>query len=158
MERWYDVPGNIDDYVYVSQLLQAEGMRMAMEAHRREMPYSMGTLYWQLNDCWPVVSWSGLDYYGNKKALHYAAKRAFEDILIAVDREGDQMEVYLVSDDHKTINADLVLQIMDMEGNIKFEQKQKAKLKYGTSQIAMKFNISEILKKKIQRIYSYLLN
>jgi len=78
MKREFPKPRDLRQLIYFSQLLQAEGMRTAIEAHRRAKPYCMGSLYWQLNDCWPVVSWSGLDYYGNWKALHYFVKRAFE--------------------------------------------------------------------------------
>ena len=64
-------------FVYASQILQANGMRIGLEAHRRNQPYCMGTLYWQLNDCWPVASWSSRDYFGNWKALHYTAQDVF---------------------------------------------------------------------------------
>ena len=61
MERDYPVPQNDEDYVYLSQLVQANGIVMGIEAQRRAKPYNMGTLYWQLNDCWPAVSWSSID-------------------------------------------------------------------------------------------------
>ena len=61
--------------------MQAEAIRFAVEAHRRNMPYCMGTLYWQFNDCWPVISWSSIDYGGNWKALHYAARKFFSPLL-----------------------------------------------------------------------------
>src|SRR5690606_7102848 len=57
MQRDYKIPAKFEDYTYVSQLLQARGMKIAIEEHRRAMPYCMGPIYWQLNDCWPVVSW-----------------------------------------------------------------------------------------------------
>jgi len=57
MARDYKVPTSLEDFAYVSQLLQAEGMKIALEAHRSARPYCMGSLYWQLNDCWPVTSW-----------------------------------------------------------------------------------------------------
>jgi len=65
MGRQYKIPENFEHFGYVSQLVQGYGMLTAIEAHRRNKPWCMGTLYWQLNDCWPVISWSGLDYYGN---------------------------------------------------------------------------------------------
>ncbi|MDO4757175.1 MAG: glycoside hydrolase family 2 protein, partial [Parabacteroides sp.] len=71
MERDYVVPEKFEDFVYVGMVMQGVGMRRAFDAHRRNKPYCMGTLYWQLNDNWPVVSWSGRDYYGNWKALYY---------------------------------------------------------------------------------------
>ena len=62
MEEDYIIPDDFEEFLYVSQLLQAESIKMAIESHRAERPYCMGSLYWQLNDCWPVASWSGIDY------------------------------------------------------------------------------------------------
>lgn len=98
MERDYRLPQSFEDFVYVGLVLQGQGIRHGLEAHRRMRPYCMGTLYWQLNDSWPVVSWSGIDYYGNWKALHYQARRAFEPVLINTIQEGDSLAVYLLSD------------------------------------------------------------
>ncbi|MDZ7725276.1 MAG: hypothetical protein U5R06_21280 [candidate division KSB1 bacterium] len=69
MQRHYKQPRDFESYLYVSQLLQAKAVEMAVDAHRRNKPFCMGTLYWQLNDCWPVTSWSSVDYYGNWKVL-----------------------------------------------------------------------------------------
>ena len=68
---------NLEDYAYVSQLLQAWGVGYGIYQHISRQPHCMGTLYWQLNDCWPVASWSSIDYYGNWKALHYRAQALF---------------------------------------------------------------------------------
>ena len=84
LERDYKYPKNFEDYIYVSQLLQARAMKIAIEAHRSAMPYCMGSLYWQLNDCWPVTSWSSTDYYGRWKALQFQVKRSFEPKLIVI--------------------------------------------------------------------------
>ena len=84
MEWDYKVPSNFEDFLYMSQVLQARGVKMAIEAHRGAMPYCMGTMYWQINDCWPVASWSSNDYYHKWKALHYAVKNAYEPILLTV--------------------------------------------------------------------------
>ena len=98
MERDYIIPEKFKDFVYVGLVLQGQGMRHGLEAHRRNRPYCMGTLYWQLNDSWPVVSWSSIDYYGNWKALHYQAKRAFAPILINPIQQNDSLNIYLISD------------------------------------------------------------
>ena len=98
MERDYIIPEKFEDFVYVGLVLQGQGMRHGLEAHRRNRPYCMGTLYWQLNDSWPVVSWSSIDYYGNWKALHYQAKRVFAPILINPIRQNDSLNIYLISD------------------------------------------------------------
>lgn len=70
---------SLEDYCYVSQLLQAWGTGYAILQHLLAQPRCMGTLYWQLNDCWPVASWSSIDYYGNWKALHYRAKALYDE-------------------------------------------------------------------------------
>ena len=98
MKRDYIVPKDFVKYNYVSQLLQARGMQIAIEAHRRAKPYNMGTLYWQLNDCWPVVSWSSIDYLGNWKALHYQVKRSFENQVILTEEKDGMLNFYGIND------------------------------------------------------------
>lgn len=100
-------------------VLQGVGVRQGLEAHRRNRPYCMGTLYWQLNDSWPVVSWSSIDYYGNWKALHYQAKRAFAPVLVDAVKEGEDLNIYVMSD---KLEADkevtLLLRVMDFNGKV----------------------------------------
>ena len=67
----------------MSQILQSDGIRTAIEAHRRNKNQCMGSLYWQLNDCWPGASWSSIDYYGKWKALHYNIKKAFSPVIVS---------------------------------------------------------------------------
>ena len=85
MEREYRIPSGIENYIYVSQLLQAYGIKKAIDAHRKTGSHCMGTLYWQLNDCWPVVSWSSVDWYDRWKALHYFVKKAYQDTVIRIN-------------------------------------------------------------------------
>ena len=118
MERDYVVPKDFEDYLYVSQLLQARGMKIAIEAHRRAKPYCMGTLFWQLNDCWPVTSWSSLDYYGNWKAFHYQAKRSFENLLISVADENEKFKVYLINDNFESSSGKLELELLSFDGKL----------------------------------------
>jgi beta-mannosidase len=118
MERDYDVPKNLNDFAYVSQLLQASGMKLAIEAQRAAKPYTMGSLYWQLNDCWPVSSWSGIDYYGKPKALHFAVKRAFKPVLISVKQEADGFKTTLVSDLLKPISGRIEIEVVDFSGKL----------------------------------------
>ena len=116
MERDYVVPKDFENYLYVSQLLQARGMKIAIEAHRRAKSYCMGTLYWQFNDCWPVSSWSSLDYYGNWKAFHYQAKRSFENLLFSIEEGNDSYRIYIVNDDLKQYSGELVIDLIDFNG------------------------------------------
>jgi beta-mannosidase len=80
MFRYFRFPITFPDFVYVSQIQQGLAMRTAVEYWRSLKPHCMGTLYWQLNDTWPVASWSGLDHGGGWKALHYMARRFFEPV------------------------------------------------------------------------------
>ncbi len=117
MERDYVVPERFEDFVYVGLVMQGRGMRHCFEAHRRNRPYCMGSLYWQLNDSWPAVSWSGIDYFGNWKALHYQARRAFAPMIVNPVQEGDSLNVYLISD--RLEDSDdmmLEMRLMDFNG------------------------------------------
>jgi beta-mannosidase len=116
MARDYRTPANDEDYVYVSQLLQAKGIVMGIEAHRRAKPYNMGTLYWQLNDCWPAISWSSIDYLGNWKALQYKAKNAFENILISSFIENNRIKTFVINDTFDIVYGNLKLKIIDIYG------------------------------------------
>jgi beta-mannosidase len=98
MKRDYPFPIDFEHYIYVSQLLQARSLKIAIEAHRRAKPYCMGSLYWQLNDCWPVTSWSSMDYYNQFKASHYQAKRSFQDIILSIVETDSECLVYAISD------------------------------------------------------------
>lgn len=88
MEQTFLYPNSLDTLIYASQLLQAEAIRYGVEHFRRNRGRCMGTVYWQLNDCWPVASWSSIDYYGRWKALHYYAKRFFAPVLLSCEEEG----------------------------------------------------------------------
>ncbi|WP_353776858.1 glycoside hydrolase family 2 protein [Winogradskyella sp. 3972H.M.0a.05] len=117
MERDFPVPNEPEDYVYMSQLVQAHGITKGIEAHRRAKPYNMGTLYWQLNDCWPAVSWSSIDHFGNWKALHYKAKRSFEDVFVSNTIEDHIIEVFAINDGVEAIESSLELEIRTFEGD-----------------------------------------
>ena len=88
MSATYRYPTSFETLVYASQLLQAEAIRYGVEHFRRNRGRCMGAVVWQLNDCWPVASWSSIDYEGRWKAVHYAAKRFFAPVLISCEEEG----------------------------------------------------------------------
>ena len=116
MARDFPVPTSMEKYNYVSQLLQAHGMKTAIEAHRLAKPYCMGSLYWQLNDCWPVTSWSTLDYYGNWKAAHYQVKESFAPILLAVTENEDGFSIIGSNDNLEAISGTLAVKLIDFSG------------------------------------------
>lgn len=120
--RDYHKPKDFESYIQVSQLLQAEGIQTAIEAHRRAKPYCMGTLFWQLNDCWPVVSWSAIDYYGKKKAVYYRIKNAFQQILPSAVVENGRVKVYVISDNPIPVDAKLSLNLTSFDGKSIFQR------------------------------------
>lgn len=88
MQQIYLYPSDFENVIYASQLLQADAIRYGVEHFRRNRGRCMGAIVWQLNDCWPVVSWSSIDYCGRWKALHYAEKRFFAPLMISCQEEG----------------------------------------------------------------------
>ncbi len=116
MARDFQVPTSLEKYNYVSQLLQARGMKIAIEAHRLAKPYCMGSLYWQLNDCWPVTSWSTLDYYGNWKAAHYQVKESFAPIFFAVTENADGLSIIGSNDNLEAISGTLAVKLITFSG------------------------------------------
>ena len=94
----FRLPKDFDALTYLSMVLQAEGIRYGVEHWRRHPRRVSGTIYWQLNDCWPVASWSSRDYFGRWKALHYAAKRFYAPLMLSVEDEGTWMGVHVTSD------------------------------------------------------------
>jgi beta-mannosidase len=134
MQREYNVPSSFEKLIYTSQVLQAEGMRIGLEAHRRSQPYCMGTLYWQLNDCWPVASWSSIDYYGNWKALHYATKEVFAPLALSLSMDKNNvLQVYAMSELAKDIEDTLEILVYDLEGRQLSSKRQAVKIKANTS-------------------------
>ncbi len=94
----FRLPKDFEALVYLSMVLQAEGIRYGVEHWRRHPRRVSGTLYWQLNDCWPVASWSSIDYFGRWKALHYAARRFYAPLLLSIEDEPSAQSVFVTND------------------------------------------------------------
>lgn len=144
MERDYPVPDNDEDYVYMSQLMQANGMVMGFEAQRRAKPYNMGTLYWQLNDCWPVISWSSIDFLGNWKAMHYKTKKAFKDVLISSKVVNDTLSTYVINDDFAEYKGVLKIKIMDFNGKVLHNVSKPITVTSNSSEIKHELNLTAL--------------
>jgi len=148
MRRDFLVPDSFTMYVYVSQLLQADGIKQAVDAHRRAKPSCMGTLYWQLNDTWPVVSWSSIDYYGKKKALYYAIKRSYTDFFVSPVMSGDTLKVYSTFDEPENQKAYLRVVLADFNGKVLWQQETIHDFPADRTEIFVDTNLSSYLEGK----------
>ncbi|MBO6879868.1 glycoside hydrolase family 2 protein [Winogradskyella sp.] len=144
MQRDFPVPDSPENYVYVSQLLQAYAITKGIEAQRRAKPYNMGTLYWQLNDCWPAISWSSIDFLGNWKALHYKAKRSFENVLISSTIEKHILRTFAVNDILSNVPLNLEFKIIDFEGNIIWNDTVTDILNSNESKLIFALNLNDL--------------
>lgn len=122
MTEDYIIPADFEQFLYVGQLLQAEAIKLAIESHRADMPYCMGSLYWQINDCWPVASWSGIDYYGKWKAMHYFVKEAYKPQMLVVSEQLDSVRISIVSDKEKTGKMTIEILGVDFMGNVLYHE------------------------------------
>ncbi len=114
----YGEPRDFEHFVYLSQVMQAEGIELAALHHRASRPRTMGSLYWQLNDVWPGASWSSIDYYGRWKPLHFHARRFFADIAVAALRRAGETQVTLISDKTVPVAAEWRLRVLDFDGKM----------------------------------------
>ncbi len=146
MERDYAVPKDFENYLYVSQLLQARGMKIAIEAHRLAKPYCMGTLYWQFNDCWPVTSWSSLDYYGNWKAAHYQVKESFAPIFLTVAEKTDGLSIIGCNDNLEVKAGIVTVKLIDFSGKELWTASKECVLDVEKNTMCMQISYAELPK------------
>jgi beta-mannosidase len=112
----FRLPKDFPSLVYLSMVLQSEGIRYGVEHWRRHKERVAGTLYWQLNDCWPVASWASLDYFGRWKALHYAARRFYAPLMLSVDDRGLAEGLYVTSDLGESWEGEIRWSLETLEG------------------------------------------
>jgi beta-mannosidase len=120
MLHQFRLPAGFEAFVYVSQVLQAEAIRYGVEHWRRNRNGNrcMGAVYWQLNDCWPVASWSSIEYNLHWKALHYMARRFFAPILLSVAETGDSAEFHITNDTLEVFTGEVRWSLERLDGNI----------------------------------------
>lgn len=147
MQADYKLPIDFSDFLYLGQVLQAKGIKQAIEAHRRAMPYCMGSLYWQINDCWPVASWSSTDYYHKWKAMHYTVKRAYEKVIVSgVINDKNELNTFVVSDKLSELKGELLVTALNFNGDTINTVKQKACVKANGSTLVGTLLLNDLLK------------
>ncbi|MBW6536809.1 MAG: glycoside hydrolase family 2 protein [Mariniphaga sp.] len=147
----YNRPKDFESFLYVNHVLQAEGIKFGLEGHRRAMPFTMGSLYWQLNDVWPVASWSSTDYYQNWKALQYYVKKGFEQVLVSPYSDDLKLKVGIVNDRLEKVNAQLILKMMDFNGHVIWEIASLVEIPANSSRDYFNENKNEFLYRKDTR-------
>lgn len=123
ISKMYRFPKDFDSLIYLSQLIQAEGIRYGVEHWRRHYGRCMGAIYWQLNDCWPGASWSSIDYSGRWKALHYHSKKFYADVLLSLCETDDDVSIHLTNDTLATYTGMVLWKLIDFNGKVLEEGK-----------------------------------
>ncbi len=122
MAQYYKYPTDFETVIYATQLMQARAIRTAVEHFRRNRGRCMGSIYWQLNDCWPVASWASIDYAGRPKALYYASKKFFAPILLSANASGSGVTFHISSESQKPFVGKVVLRLKDTSLNLLSEK------------------------------------
>ncbi|RXR03542.1 beta-mannosidase [Pseudoxanthomonas composti] len=146
IEREYGTPRDFADFVYLSQVMQADGIELAALHHRASRPYTMGSLYWQLNDVWQGASWSSVDYRGRWKALHFHARRFFADLAVAALRSEGVTRLTLLSDRDTALPLQWRLRVMDVDGRVLREQRHEVQLAAQSAMQVAQFSDAQLLK------------
>jgi beta-mannosidase len=142
--RYFRVPESFENFVYLSQVQQALAIKTAVEYWRHLRPLCMGTLYWQLNDNWPVCSWSSVEYDGSWKLLHYAARRFFAPTLLAAQLTEGRIEVWLTNDRREEVRQEAAIRLLDFEGKVLREEALSARAPAGSARLLKSYALSDL--------------
>jgi len=139
------LPGDLDEYIDFSMMAQAEGLKFGVEHFRRRFPHCAGSLVWQLNDCWPVLSWSVLDYYGFGKAGYYYLTRAFAPVIASFALlDSGAVELWLTSNSLEWINDDVVVQLGLFGGEVVWRERLAVSVPANTSTVAKGWSADQV--------------
>ena len=120
----YLTPKSLEATVYASQLNQANAIKYGVEHFRRCRGYTMGSVYWQLNDCWPVASWSSIDYYGRYKALHYFARKFYQGTALGLFNENGKISINIANETLNDFKGYIKVGIVKNDFTVIFEDKR----------------------------------
>ncbi len=137
--NYFKPPKSFEDTIWLSQIMQAYGIKMGAEYWRQTMPKSMGCVFWQYNDCWPGMSWSSVDYFGRWKALHYLARKFYAPVLVSglENVQDGTIDIFVTSDLLEAKNGKLKWNVTDLAGvsllneseDLKIPSRKSAKVK-----------------------------
>ena len=148
-------PTEFDSLLYTSQILQAEAIKYGVEHWRRNRGRCMGAIYWQLNDCWPVASWSSIDSLGRWKALHYYAKRFFAPVLLSACETGAKVELHVSNETMTDLTGTVKWSLRDNSSRVIEEGTAFAEVKSLSSNMAVSLDFSDSLSDKadLRKVY-----
>lgn len=145
ISMYFRMPSGLENFLYLSQVQQGLALKTGVEHWRRLRPSCMGTLYWQLNDNWPVCSWSTVEYGGKWKLAHYMAKRFYNQTLAAAIPKGDsEVEVWMVNDAIARKKIRLAVEVVDFSGKTVFKEKVAFDAPAGSSTMLKEYKLSKI--------------
>jgi beta-mannosidase len=149
MLDWFRLPNSFESTLWLSQILQGMAMKYAVEHWRRAMPRGMGTLYWQINDCWPVASWASIDYHGRWKALQYMASQFYAPILVSAveDAKAGTVEIHLTNDLRQPSAGDVSWRVTTVDGKSLGRGKKAVSIDALTSAQVETVNVADLLQK-----------
>ncbi len=148
----YNEPKDFQSLIYLSQLFQADAIKIASEAHRQNKPYCMGSMYWQFGDAWPNIGWSVIDYLGKKKAAYFIAKKAFKNIAVitalsdTVTDPGSLVNVYINSDSLKAVEGKLSIKLLTFAGKVVYQKEMDVQVQPLSNKIFFSIRAAELLK------------
>lgn len=143
----FRLPYNFTDYIYLSGVCQQECIKDATEHWRRNKGQCNGSLFWQYNDCWPVCSWSSVDYYGNYKALQYTAKHFFAPVMVSLENTKEKVNVYIINDTMEVKNIKVILRLITFDGKVPFIKEIEQTAEPNSSFIIDSISMAELVKK-----------
>ncbi len=148
---WFRLPTDFGQTLRLSQVLQGLAMQHAVEHWRRSMPRGMGTLYWQLNDCWPVASWSSIDYVGRWKALHHLARRFYAPLLVSGVEDGTRVVLHVTSDLREPVAGAVVWTLTDLDGAVVRQGRQPVEAAPAANTLAGEIDLADEIKEHTPR-------
>lgn len=153
MLDWFRLPEGFENCLWTSQILQGMAIKYACEHWRRSMPRTMGALYWQLNDTWPVASWSSIDYHGRWKALHYMARKFLAPLLVSGLEDGDKgtVEIHVTNDLMMPAEGTVRWRVTDLSGAELTSGEKPIKVSPQTNCKVETLQLTELLAKYGQR-------
>ncbi len=140
-------PKNFKDFIYYSQIVQMQSISNATEFWRQNRGTCNGAVYWQLNDCWPVCSWSGMDYFGNYKALQYAARRFNAPLSVSINETKNKAKLFIINDKNKSYTVSVRYKIFDFEKGVLEENKVTTTVNALENKETFVFNLKSMKKK-----------